>query len=75
MKPTLLDIEEIHHNFVLVHGTTRRDSDYYGMSHQNCVVAEVRRDCLVDGRHSLRCNSHRAQHYYTHLGYKLPVKV
>ena len=75
MKPTLLDLEEIHHNYVLVHDMTHRDSDCYDMSHQNCAAVEARLDYLVGGRHSLRCNNHRAQHYYTHLGYKFPVLV
>ena len=54
---------------------THRDGDCYDMSHQNCVVVEVHRDCLVDGRHSLRCNNHRDQYYYTHLGYLFPVSL
>ena len=52
---------------------THRDGDCYDMSHQSCVVVVVRRDCLVADRHSLRCNNHQDQYYYTHLGYKFPM--
>ena len=54
---------------------THRDGDCYDMSHQNCVVVVVHRDCLVAGRHSPHCNNHRDQYYYTHLGYQFPVSL